>query len=197
MAYVRTILGDVDPATLGVVDSHDHLIRVGAGEVYIDADHQLDSVEKAQIEAGYFVDASLKWSSNGGTVVDMCPINCGRNPEMLAEVARSVNHLQVIAATGFHREHVYLETQFHWVNRYTAEQIADLVIADIREGIDQNDYSGPICRAFSPIRQGLLRLALPTARLRRLNTSAWKQLLWQQSRLVLQSIPIRRMAPTV
>ena len=31
MAFVRTILGDVDPASLGVVNCHDHLIRVGAG----------------------------------------------------------------------------------------------------------------------------------------------------------------------
>ena len=39
MAIVRTINGDVAPSTLGVVNAHDHLIRVGAGEVYIDPDH--------------------------------------------------------------------------------------------------------------------------------------------------------------
>ncbi|AKV55677.1 phosphotriesterase family protein [Bifidobacterium actinocoloniiforme DSM 22766] len=157
MAIARTILGDVDPSTLGVVDSHDHLIRVGAGEVYIDGDHQLDSVEKAETEAGYFAQASLNWSKNGGTVVDMCPINCGRDPRKLSEVARSVDHLQVIAATGFHREHVYLETQSHWINRYTPDQIAELVIADIREGIDQNDYSGPIVER-SPYKAGVIKV---------------------------------------
>ena len=41
MAVVRTINGDVSPDTLGVVNAHDHLIRVGAGEVYIDSDHLL------------------------------------------------------------------------------------------------------------------------------------------------------------
>ena len=47
MQLVRTILGDIAPERLGVVNAHDHLIRVGAGEVYIDPDHQLADVDKA------------------------------------------------------------------------------------------------------------------------------------------------------
>ena len=47
MGIVRTIHGDVDPASLGVVNAHDHLIRVGAGEVYIDPDHLLIDEDKA------------------------------------------------------------------------------------------------------------------------------------------------------
>ncbi|MFT9393558.1 phosphotriesterase [Bifidobacterium sp.] len=157
MSFARTIFGDVDPETLGVVNSHDHLIRVGAGEVYLDKDHQLDSVEKAEEEAGYFAKASLNWSKNGGTVVDMCPINCGRCPDKLAEVGRNVDDLQIIAATGFHREHVYLETQSHWINRYPVEKIADLVIADIEQGIDRNDYSGPIVER-SQYKAGVIKI---------------------------------------
>jgi phosphotriesterase-related protein len=144
MTIAQTILGPVEAASLGVVNAHDHLIRVGAGEVYLDPDHQLDSVEKAVEEASRFVEAATAWSPDGGTVVDMCPVGCGRDVEKLAEVARSVDGLKVIAATGFHREKVYLETQAHWVNRYTVDQIAELVIADIRDGIDRHDYSGPV-----------------------------------------------------
>ena len=62
MAVVRTINGDVSPDTLGVVNAHDHLIRVGAGEVYIDPDHLLDDVDKAAQEATYFVEASKNLS---------------------------------------------------------------------------------------------------------------------------------------
>lgn len=163
MAFARTIFGDVDPQTLGVVNAHDHLIRVGAGEVYIDKDHQLDSVEKAIEEATYFVDASKNWAE-GGTVVDMCPVNCGRDLNKLAEVARAVPGLQVIAATGFHREHVYLETQSHWVSRYSAEKIAELLIADIREGIDANDYSGPIV-VRTPYKAGVIKVATAYGRI--------------------------------
>ncbi|WP_222842969.1 hypothetical protein [Bowdeniella nasicola] len=65
MAFARTITADVDPSTLGVVNAHDHLIRVGAGEVYIDADHQLGDVDKAITEATYFAEASRNWSPLG------------------------------------------------------------------------------------------------------------------------------------
>ena len=157
MSFARTIFGDVDPKTLGVVNSHDHLIRVGAGEVYLDKDHQLDSVDKAKEEAGYFTKASLRWSQDGGTVVDMCPINCGRDPYKLAEVGKGVDKLKIIAATGFHREHVYLETQSHWINRYSSDTIAELVTADIEEGIDKNDYSGPIVER-SPYKAGIIKI---------------------------------------
>ena len=157
MAFVRTISGDVDPRSLGVVDAHDHLIRVGAGEVYLDRDHQLDSVDKAITEARYFAQASLSWSPDGGTVVDMCPINCGRDVQKLAQVAHAVEHLQIVAATGFHREHVYLETQSHWINRYSVDQIAELVIADVEKGIDRYDYSGPIVDRSSH-RAGVIKI---------------------------------------
>ncbi|AYD90017.1 phosphotriesterase-related protein [Actinomyces sp. 2119] len=156
-ALARTIAGDVDPTTLGVVNAHDHLIRNGAGEVYIDPDHQLDDVDKAVEEAGRFVSASRRWAQ-AGTVVDMCPANCGRDLERLAEVGRRVPDLHIIASTGFHREKVYLETRSHWVSRYSVDQIANLLIADIREGIDRHDYSGPIVER-TPYKAGVIKVA--------------------------------------
>ncbi|HET7724453.1 MAG TPA: phosphotriesterase-related protein [Propionibacteriaceae bacterium] len=158
MSYARTLKGDVAPETLGVVNAHDHLIRTGAGEVYIEADHLLDDVDKAVEEATYFVDASKNWSPDGGTIVDMCPANCGRDVDKLAEVNAKVPGLQIIIATGFHREHVYLETRSHWVSRYSVDQIADLLIADITQGIDRHDYSGPIVDRTS-YKAGVIKVA--------------------------------------
>ena len=157
MSFIRTILGDVEPATLGVVDAHDHLIRIGAGEVYLDADHLLDDVDRAVEEASLFVEASRRWA-DGGTIVDMCPIDCGRDVEKLAEVNRRVPGLQIVGATGFHREKVYLETRCHWVTRYSVDQIAGLIVADIREGIDRNDYSGPVVERTNH-RAGVIKVA--------------------------------------
>lgn len=158
MSIARTIQGDVAPESLGVVNAHDHLIRTGAGEVYIDGDHLLADVDKAVEEAAYFADASLKWSEHGGTVVDMCPANSGRDMEKLLEVNKRVKNLQIIATTGFHREKVYLETRSHWVSRYTVNQIADLLIKDITEGIDRHDYSGPIVERTN-IKAGCIKVA--------------------------------------
>lgn len=143
MGFARTIKGDIDPNELGVVNAHDHLIRYGAGEVYIEKDHLLIDVDKAVYEATIFVEASKKWAKTG-TVVDMCPANSGRDMVRLREVNDRVADLHIIATTGFHREKVYLETLSHWVNRYTVDQITELLIADIEVGIDRHDYSGPI-----------------------------------------------------
>src|SRR5262245_5893431 len=99
MPFVRTILGDVAPTSLGVVNAHDHLIRTGAGEVYLEPDHLLDDVDKAIEEATHFVNASRQWAP-GGTVVDMCPVDCGRDVDKLAEVSARVPGLHIVAATG-------------------------------------------------------------------------------------------------
>lgn len=157
MSFARTVTGDVDPRTLGVVNGHDHLIRTGAGEVYLDSDHLLDDVDKAVEEATYFVDASRRFA-DGGTVIDMTPANCGRDVLKLVDVVSRVPGLQVVSATGFHREHVYLETRSHWVSRYTIAQIADLIIADVVEGIDAHDYSGPLVERTQH-RAGVIKFA--------------------------------------
>ena len=128
MAVVRTINGDVSPDTLGVVNAHDHLIRVGAGEVYIDPDHLLDDVDKAAQEATYFVEASKSWAA-GGTIIDMCPASSGRGVLKTLQVVEKVPGLQVVQATGFHQQKVYLEWRQSWVNQYTVTQIADLLLS--------------------------------------------------------------------
>lgn len=163
MAFVRTILSDVDPASLGVVNAHDHLIRTGGGEVYIDPDHLLDDVDKAVEEATSFVAAARQWS-HGGTVIDMCPADCGRDVLKLAEVNARVPGLQIVVATGFHREPVYLETTCHWVSRYSVDQIAELLVADIVEGVDRHDYSGPIVDRTEH-RAGVIKVATSYGRI--------------------------------
>ena len=168
MSFVRTIRGDVAAETLGVVNCHDHLIRVGAGEVYLDADHLLDDVDKAIQEATYFVEASKSWAS-GGTVIDMCPAACGRSVTKLSEVNGGVDGLQIVAATGFHQEKVYLETRTSWVNQYSVNQIADLLIADITEGIDAHDYMGPIVDR-TPHKAGVIKFASAYGRI-----TAWER----------------------
>lgn len=153
MSFVRTIKGDIDPGELGRTSAHDHLIRVGGGEVLAGGpDMDLSSVDRAIEEAGFFV------AAGGRAIIDMCPIDMGRSIERLIAVADAVPRLHIVAATGFHKGSLYAETAAHWLSRYTVRQVADLVIADIEEGVDFHDYSGPIVRR-SPACAGVIKVA--------------------------------------
>ncbi len=150
MPIIRTILGDIDPKLMGVTDAHEHLIRIGGGEVtHGGEDMRLPSVEKAIEETGMFL------AAGGKTIVDTAPCSLGRDIRKLLEVNAQVA-AHIIASTGFQEGMLYDNT-VHWVARYTVEQIAELLVADIETGIDMHDYMGPIVER-SPGRAGAIKI---------------------------------------
>lgn len=149
MRKVLTILGPIAPEELGVCDYHDHLITIGGGEVRADRDLLLDRVD-------YAVQDLAEYRRNGGNaMVEMNPIACGRAIGPLLEIARQVP-VHILVATGFQRGHYYEPD--HWVHRYTMEQLADLVIKDITEGVDLHNYEGPIVER-TEARAGVIKWA--------------------------------------
>ena len=137
MGKVRTILGDVDSSELGIVDAHEHLIRTGGLEILKNGeDWRLDNVEKAINETKLFAEAG------GKTIVDMNPTSAGRDIRKLLEIAKAVPEVHLITCTGFHEGRIY-DSVIHWTATYEINRIADLLIADIEEGIDIYDYTGP------------------------------------------------------
>ena len=116
-----------------------------------DPDHLLDSVAKAVEEAGRFVDAG------GKTIVDMCPADCGRDITKLLEVNDRLADLNIVVTTGFHQGKNYEDTRTHWVTRYTVDQITELLVADVVEGIDVHDYAGPIIER-SDAKAGVIKI---------------------------------------
>ena len=119
-------VGDDAALTALVHDGGRHPAAQERGEVCIDPDHLLIDEDKAVEEATYFAEASKRFAS-GGTIVDMCPASSGRGVEKLKRVVDRVPNLQVIQATGFHQQQVYLEWRQSWVNQYSVTEIANLV----------------------------------------------------------------------
>ena len=136
MKRVRTVLGDIDPKDMGVTNAHDHLIRTGGLEVYLDKDFLMDDVDKAVQEVSSFA------AGGGKTVVEMGAISLGRDITKLLEVSKQVD-VHIVAGTGFHKSQWY-DQRIHWAVQYSVEQIAELIAAEIEEGIDIYDYMGPI-----------------------------------------------------
>ena len=58
--------------------------------------------------------------------------------------------------TGFQKSSYYLPD--HWQHTYSIENIADLLIAEIVEGVDRYGYAGPLVKR-SPIKAGFVKVA--------------------------------------
>ena len=149
MTFVRTVLGDVDAADLGVTYAHEHLVIVGGRPVEMSPDFLLADVDRMTAELRHAAEAGLR------TAIDAMPADCGRDPSMLAELSRR-SGVQVVAATGLHHEKFYGPS--HWSLRATEDDLADLFVADIELGIDERDYSGPIV-ARTTVRAGIVKVA--------------------------------------
>jgi 5-phospho-D-xylono-1,4-lactonase len=149
MTYVRTVLGDIDPSELGVTYAHEHLVIDYGGMVERSPDFLLANDDLIATEMS---DAAAEGLASA---VDALPADCGRNPLMLAALSRRTG-IHVVAATGLHHEKFY-RTE-HWSLRYSIDELADLFVADVVEGIDQRDYGGPVTRR-TPVRAGIVKAA--------------------------------------
>jgi phosphotriesterase-related protein len=149
VSFVRTVLGDIDPGELGVTYAHEHLIIDGGRPVEMSPDFLLADVDRMAMELGDAASAGLR------TAVDAMPVDCGRNPRKLAELSRRTG-VNVVAATGLHHERFYGSS--HWSLRASEEELADLFVADVVDGIDERDYGGPIVRR-TDIRAGIVKVA--------------------------------------
>ena len=149
MTFVRTVLGDIEPADMGVTYAHEHLVIVGGKPVEISPDFLLADVDRMSAELRDAAEAGLR------TAVDAMPADCGRDPQMLAELSRR-SDVHLVAATGLHHEKFYGPS--HWSLRATEDELADLFVADVEVGIDARDYSGPIVDRTA-VRAGIVKIA--------------------------------------
>ncbi|MEU8919912.1 phosphotriesterase [Kitasatospora sp. NPDC048545] len=89
---VRTVLGDLDPAELGVTDSHDHLFIRSP----LLPGQELDDPAAAE-------DVLRAYAAAGGSaLVQWTPFGMGRGADSLAALSRATG-VHVVAATGTHQ----------------------------------------------------------------------------------------------
>ncbi len=146
---VETTLGALPVDQLGWINAHDHIIMDGGYTVVKTPDFKLDSVEKAIEEMGYWQQAG------GGVVVDAQPFGAGRNVRKLIEISEKTG-LPIIVPTGFQSKEHYLPD--HWQYKYDEDTIAELIYAEVAEGVDLNGYESPII-ARSTVKAGFIKVA--------------------------------------
>lgn len=149
MPFVRTVLGDIEAAELGVTYSHEHLVIAGSRTVELFPDFRLDDVDQAVAELASAQALGLR------SVIDAMPADTGRDVLLLAEVSRR-SGVHLVAPTGVHHQRYYPER--HWSELLSIEEVTGLLVADIVEGIDALDYGSPIVKRTSH-RAGVIKVA--------------------------------------
>lgn len=149
MSFVRTVLGDVDAADLGVAYAHEHIIIDRSYATEINPHLLLDSVKAATQELNEVR------SAGGRAMIDTMPASSGRNVLKLAEVSRRTK-IHIVCPTGLHLQKY--RPHGHWSERLTAKEIAALFIADIETGVDANDYNGATVERTAH-RAGIIKIA--------------------------------------
>ncbi|MER5579464.1 phosphotriesterase family protein [Streptomyces massasporeus] len=133
MSAVRTVLGDVPPAGLGVCDAHDHLF-FGSPRL---PGQELRSVPAARAELVAFRE------QGGGAVVQWTPYGLGRRAADLPPLSRETG-VHVVAATGLHQAVHYDEGTLAGLR----SRLAEVFVSELTVGI-----------GTSGVRAGLVKVA--------------------------------------
>ncbi len=149
MTFVRTVLGDIDQADMGVTYAHEHLVIDGGRPVEMEPEFDLGDIAAMATEVSAAAGMGLT------TAVDAMPCDAGRNAAMLADLSRRTG-VNIVAPTGLHHDRYYGPA--HWSHRVSVDELAELFTADIETGIDANDYSGPTVRRTEH-RAGVIKVA--------------------------------------
>jgi len=125
---IRTITGDINPQNLGRTNYHEHAFQISP---LLPGD-ELTSLEKSGREF-------LRLAQSGfDSYVDATPIGLGRRPELITRIAQE-SGLQVIHATGVHKEAHYAEGQK--VTDLTVQDLTKLFLYELQNGILIDDNS--------------------------------------------------------
>lgn len=149
MAFVRTVLGDIEDSAMGVCYAHEHIIIDPSFTTFTNPDFLLDSVDYASLDLREF------FLAGGRTLIDSMPCGGGRNAVKLAEVSRRTA-TNIVCPTGLHLAKYY--PPGHWGDRLNVRELMQLFVADIEEGIDAWDYNGPTIARTSH-RAGVIKVA--------------------------------------
>ena len=136
MAKINGVLGEIDTSELGFTLMHEHILTVNWSMRQAFSDW----IDRAQV-VDHAVSEVLAAKERGvRTLVDLTPINLGRDIDVIREVAEKAG-AQIIAATGFYW------TEEPWYQGWDADKLVEFLISDITKGIQGTDAKAGIIKA--------------------------------------------------
>jgi predicted metal-dependent phosphotriesterase family hydrolase len=148
-SFIRTVRGDIPVSELGFTHCHEHLFVLPVRGVSLPTRLIIDDYGKTKGETELFRE------SGGRGIVDVQPFGGGRHAELLRSLSEETG-LTIVAATGLHRTMFY--PRDFWSFRAEAEELADLFVSEIEEGMFAYDPDDPFGRR-TDIRAGIIKIA--------------------------------------
>lgn len=137
---VNTVNGPLDPSALQFTLMHEHLIVKPQKDDPRYVPYTLDSPAKSTFEA-------IEFKTHGGkSIVEMTPINYGRNVDQLQKISKA-SKTNILFATGFHKE----EFQPAYVQDSSVEELKEILVKEIREGVGQNHLKPAVIKCGSSL----------------------------------------------
>ena len=165
--FVRTVLGDINPSSLGFCQCHEHIMLAKGESERVNIALCIDDEDLSRKEVETYRDAG------GKTIVDAQPVGCGRMPLALRRISAGTD-VNIVASTGFHKLIFYAKD--HFVRTADRSFMRDLFIREITEGMYadcDNAFGGLCCEGT---RAGMIKTAIDkeglTPRYRELFTAA-------------------------
>ncbi|MBI2172071.1 MAG: phosphotriesterase-related protein [Chloroflexi bacterium] len=126
MATIQSVLGPVDTGDLGFTLMHEHVLSSSAGVKYT----YPELVNRPWLTESVIADLREAAAEGLRTFVDVTPFDLGRDVQLLRDASRG-SGVHIIAATGSHRN-----VPRAFLDGATPDQIADLYVREIQEGIE-------------------------------------------------------------
>ena len=153
LTELMSVTGPVAPSDLGMTLPHEHtfldVMREYRGDGLV---HDPALVERELVELR---------EAGGRTIVDCTSRGLRPQPALVREVAAR-SGIAIILGTGFYR-HPFLDEA--WFDAHSTDEIADLIVADIRDGIDGTGVRAGVIgeigcdRAITPAEERTFRAA--------------------------------------
>ncbi len=144
---IRTVLGDVPSATLGVLDYHEHLFQVSP---LLPGDELSDEALSGQ-EARSLVAAGID------AMIEATPTGLGRDVEGVARISEATG-LAIVHATGAHHAAHYADT--HPLLALSVDELTRRFTADVATGFTLDDGSAASAPDGTPVRAGIAKAGI-------------------------------------
>jgi len=163
MRTIQTVTGSIQPAALGTTLMHEHLsIGYPGWQAEAAADRALRREHFARC-----VEWMRELRAHGlTTLVDPCPLDLGRDVELMAEVAQA-SGVHIVCATGLYKEDeggaAYFKFRQHWGD--ALGEMTDLFVRELTDGIDETGIRAGVIKVatgqgrITPYEETVLRAA--------------------------------------